>query len=90
MSEIPEVERAAARMKSYTGSAILVFFLYWVFWLPGLIANYLFYTEAKKMQKVAGQSLPGMGCLSLMLWINVLAIVSGILLVFVSTIVSAF
>lgn len=90
MSEISEVERAAARMKSYTGSAILVFFLYGAFWFPGLIANYLFYNEAKKMQRIAGQNLPGVGCLSLLLWINVLAIVGIIATVLLATIASSF
>jgi len=81
MSNITESERSAARMKSYTGSAVLVFILYLVLWLPGLIANYMFYSEAKRMEKVAGQSLPGVGCLSVLLWLNVLWIVGGVLFV---------
>lgn len=81
MSNITESERAAARMKSYTGSAVLVFILYWLFWLPGLIANYMFYNEAKRMERIAGQSLPGVGCLSLLLWLNILWIVGIVLFV---------
>jgi hypothetical protein len=58
-------------MKSYTGNAVLAFILYWLLWLPGLIVNYMFYREAKRTEKIAGQSLPGVGCLSVMLIINV-------------------
>jgi cytosine/uracil/thiamine/allantoin permease len=83
MSNITEAEQTAARMKSYTGSAVLVFILYLVFWLPGLIVNLMYYNEAKRMQRIAGQSLPGVGCLSVMLWLNVIAIVLGILAVLV-------
>jgi len=83
MSNISEAEQTAARMKSYTGSAVLVFILYLVFWLPGFIVNLMFYNEAKRMQRIAGQGLPGVGCISVMLWLNVIAIVLGILAVLV-------
>ena len=76
--EVQIAEQTAARMKSYTGSAVLVFFLYWLFWLPGLIVNYIFYREAKQMERTAGQSLPGVGCLSVMPSLNVLGVVLGI------------
>ena len=46
---VSEAERAAARMKSYTGSAVLVMFLYWLFYIPGFIVNFIYYQEAKKM-----------------------------------------
>jgi len=76
-----DAEQVFARMKSYTGSAVLVFFLYYLFWLPGLIVNFIFYNEAKRMERTAGQSLPGVGCLTAMLWFNVVVVVVGILLV---------
>lgn len=74
-----EAERAAARMKSYTGSAVLVFILYWFFFIPGLIVNYIYYREAQRMQHLAGHSLPGQGCLGFMLWLNVIVIGISIL-----------
>lgn len=79
---VSETERTLARMKSYTGAAVLVFFLYWLFYLPGLIVNYLYLREAKRMEKVAGQSLPSVGCLSVMLRLNLaaIAIAGGLLL----------
>jgi len=83
---VPGDEITAARMKSYTGSAVLVFFLYWLFYLPGLIVNYMYLQEAKRMEKVAGKSLPGTGCLSVMLWVNVIAIVLGVLIAIITVI----
>lgn len=80
MSGPSEYEVSNARMKSYTGSAFIAFFLYWLLWLPGLIANYMFYSEAKRMERTAGQSLPGVGCLSIMLWLNIISVVLGVML----------
>jgi uncharacterized membrane protein YvbJ len=70
-SNITDLEVSNARMKSYTGTAILVFFLYFLFYFPGLIVNYIYYQEAKKMEEKAGMSLPGVSLLSIMLFINV-------------------
>jgi hypothetical protein len=72
-----ELAVAMARMKSYTGSAAIAFLLYSFFWLPGLIVNYMLYREAKQTEKVAGQSLPGVGCLTLMLILNLVVVVLG-------------
>jgi len=68
-------ERTAARLQSYTTKAIVVLILYLFFWLPGFIANILFHNEAQRMQRKADESLPGAGCLSVMLWINVALLV---------------
>ena len=74
-----DAERSAARMKSYTAAAVLVFFLYWLFYLPGLIVNYIYWKEAKEMEELAGQPLPGRGCLAAMLCFSVGIIVLGVL-----------
>jgi len=70
--EPSDLERAMARMKSYIGPAVLVFFLYQIFYLPGLIINLMYLREAKQMEQVAGSELPGTGCLSMMIWAGVL------------------
>ncbi len=57
---------ALARAKSYTGAAVLVFFLYGLGFIPGLLANWLFVNEAKAMERRAGCSLPGVGPLVFM------------------------
>lgn len=68
-----ELERLNALNKSYTGPAVLVFALYWLFYVPGLVANILFYREAKRTEYIAGKRLPGTGFLLAMLWMNVFA-----------------
>lgn len=78
IEEYSEMERAAARMKSYTGASVLVFFLYLLFFIPGLIVNFIYYSEAQRMQRIAGHPLPGQGCLSIMLWFNVIGVVLSI------------
>ena len=54
--EANEMERAIARQKSYVGAAILVFILYCIFYIPGLIANILYISAAGKTAKAAGKS----------------------------------
>jgi len=66
-----EMERAMARSKSYVSSAIITLIAYAVFWLPGVIFNIMYLNEARRNQKIAGQSLPGVGCLWILLIINV-------------------
>jgi hypothetical protein len=74
---VAEYERAIARTKSYTTQAVLTFVLYLVFWLPGVIANVLFLMDAKDMEKRAGHSLPGVGCLTFMLIAQAVALLGG-------------
>jgi uncharacterized membrane protein YvbJ len=65
-----DFEIAAARNKSYTGTAVLIFFLYLLFFFPGLIVNYIYVQEAKKMEEKAGMKLPGVNLLNIMLQIS--------------------
>jgi hypothetical protein len=50
-----------ARAKSYSIQAVCVFLLYWLFWLPGFIANWIFLHEGVEMERRAGVRLPGVG-----------------------------
>ena len=75
--------RDIARLKSYTGSAVLTFILYLFLFFPGLIANWLFYNDAKRMEDIAGESLPGVGCLTIQLYVAVGAFVIGAIVFFV-------
>ncbi|HEY4668355.1 MAG TPA: hypothetical protein VIH05_01120 [Tepidiformaceae bacterium] len=63
---------AAARLKSYTGQAIVALVVYFIFWPVGLVLNLVWRSEAKRMERVAGTSLPGVGCLT---WLLVFQIV---------------
>ncbi len=67
-----DTERAIARQKSYITAAVITFVVYWFFYLPGLIVNLLYLTEARKTAKIAGRSPAGLGCLWAMLIIGLL------------------
>jgi hypothetical protein len=73
--------RSAARLKSYTGSAILVLVLYFVFYVPGLIANFMYYNDAKRMEDIAGERLPGVGCLQAQLYLAVCTFVAAAMVI---------
>lgn len=77
----PNLERAIARSKSFTGKAVATLVLYVVLWLPGLIANVLFLNEAKQAQRIAGQSLPGVACLTWLFWLNLVGCLLVIVLI---------
>ena len=76
---ISSEHRAAARLQSFTTKAVAVLVLYFVMWLPGFIANAVFYNEAKNTKREAGQGLPGTGCLAVMLWLNVALLAIGLI-----------
>lgn len=63
---ISQGEQDVARMKSYTSAVVIVIALYCVLFIPGLIANLLYYNEGRRMERVAGVSLPGVGALALL------------------------
>jgi hypothetical protein len=60
--------RIAMAGSSFTGKAVITLVLYWIFYVPGLIANILFYKEAREVKRVTGRAPQGMGCLSVMFW----------------------
>jgi len=58
--------------KSYMGTAVMVLVLYWVFYLPGLIANIVYLAEASRYKATTGHSPDGVGCLWALLWVFLL------------------
>ena len=71
----------ALATKSFTGKAVLTLVLYFLLWFPGLIANILFYKEAREVKRVTGYAPQGMGCLSAMFWGS---LIPFILLIFIA------
>lgn len=65
----------AARLKSYTGPAVVVVFLLCVLPPVGVWASYLYLKEATRMETEAGQRLPGVGVLRFV-WHTCLTLVS--------------
>ena len=72
----PEGERHEVheRPPGYLGKAILAFFLYGFGWIFGFILNVMFYNDAKRDAKRYGETPPGFGCLSVMLWFNLIGL----------------
>lgn len=73
---------AAARLKSYTGQAVIALVAYFIFWPVGLVLNLVWRSEAKNMERVAGTSLPGVGCLTWLLLFQVALAAFMVFLVF--------
>jgi hypothetical protein len=71
----------ALATKSFTGPAILALVLYFFLWVPGFIANILFYREAREVRRATGRTPAGMGLLSFMLWAPIVFWVLLILIV---------
>ncbi|MBN1807784.1 MAG: hypothetical protein JW909_01865 [Planctomycetes bacterium] len=56
--------------KSYVGPAFLTLILYWLGYLPGLIANILWLSSAKRDERIAGVPMSGKGCLTFLIWVH--------------------
>lgn len=65
-----EVEVAMARQRSFVGAAVAVFILYWFCYLPGLLFNIMWLSEAGKVRRIIGAPPAGTGCLQSMLLIG--------------------
>jgi hypothetical protein len=62
-----EYRLMSAYNRSFTNAAILTLVLYFVLWIPGLIANVVYLLESMKVQRITGESPEGQGCLVAML-----------------------
>ncbi|CCF84634.1 hypothetical protein [Nitrolancea hollandica] len=59
MSTSEEDRRRAAAMRSYVTPALITLLLYFVFWLPGLIANIMYWQAASHDQRLTGVAPEG-------------------------------
>ncbi|MDI3340700.1 MAG: hypothetical protein QJR03_09225 [Sphaerobacter sp.] len=55
--------RRGAAMRTYTTPAVITLRLYWVFWLPGFIANLVYWQQAARDEQLIGRAPDGKGCL---------------------------
>ncbi|MBN1807783.1 MAG: hypothetical protein JW909_01860 [Planctomycetes bacterium] len=56
--------------ESYTARAFFTLLLYWVGYLPGLIANMVWLSAARREQRDYGGDVKGKGCLTLLIWVH--------------------
>jgi len=71
--------RSVGQLESFTTKAVAVLVLYWVLWLPGFIANLVFWRQARRQEAIAGRKLGGTGCLTLMLWLNIAVVAVAVI-----------
>lgn len=57
------IEMHQAQSKDFTNASIVVLVLYFVLWFPGLIANAIYYNEAKRVAYLTGERPHGMDTL---------------------------
>jgi hypothetical protein len=55
------------RMRSFRWQAVFALLLYFPFFLPGLIANIIWWNQARSLQAATGIAPRGKGCLTVML-----------------------
>lgn len=60
--------------RSFTTPAVITLVLYFVLWIPGLIANIFYLIEANKVERLTGETPEGKGCLLAMLVFGALCI----------------
>ena len=80
-SQYEEHRKLAMAGRSFTGPAVITLVLYFIFWIPGLIANILFYKEAKEIKRVTGHAPQGMGCLSIMFWASIVPLIVVVIVI---------
>ena len=81
VADYEEHRRVAAATRSYTTPAIITLVLYFVLWLPGLIANIVYWRDANSAQRLTGHAPEGKGCLLALLWVFVYLPLIGFVLV---------
>lgn len=77
------IMRAALEQKDYYVHAWAAFMLYFVGWLPGLIFNLLVLGRARKDGKMLGRGVSGVGCLWLLLIMNL--VIPALIVLFVTS-----
>ncbi len=77
MDRYEEARFQGAASKSFTTPAIITLVLYFVLWIPGLIANVVYLLEASNVQRVTGRAPEGKGCLVALLVVFIVLPVLG-------------
>jgi hypothetical protein len=66
-----ELGAALAAQKTYGTKAFFVWFLYWLGWLPGVVMNLVYLSEANGIKRQTGVSPSGHGCLVVLFLLHV-------------------
>ena len=68
----------APRLRSFRWQAFIALILYFPFFLPGLIANIIWWNQARSLEAATGIAPRGKGCLTVMLVCAVIMLVFSI------------
>jgi TRAP-type mannitol/chloroaromatic compound transport system permease small subunit len=77
-----EERRRAAAGRDYTTPAVITLLLYLLFWLPGLIANIVYWQSASRDQRIIGRQPDGKGCLVALFVVFTVLPVVGLVVLF--------
>ena len=77
--------------QSFTGKAVIAFLLYFLFYIPGLIANIMFIAQANRVRKETGRTPSGVGCLWATLVVSIIPLgtVLAIMALFILQLISS-
>jgi hypothetical protein len=78
--DIDYERQRAASTRDYTTPAVITLILYFVCWLPGVIANIIYYLQARNDEALVGREPQGKGCLLWLLIVMNGLVVGGVLL----------
>lgn len=78
--DVQAERRRAAVTRDYTTPAVITLILYFILWLPGAVANVVYYLQARNDEALAGTAPQGKGCLlALLIVFLILPLVGGVL-----------
>lgn len=68
--DVQAERRRAAVTRDYTTPAVITLILYFILWLPGVVANIVYYLQARNDEALTGSPPRGKGCLVALLIVN--------------------
>jgi hypothetical protein len=72
---------SSTRNQSFTGKAVIALLLYFLFYIPGLIVNIMFISQANRVRKETGQTPSGIGCLWATLVVSIIPLAAVLVIV---------
>jgi hypothetical protein len=69
------------RNQSFTSKAVIAFLLYFLFYIPGLIVNIMFISQANRVRKETGQTPSGIGCLWATLIVSIIPLATVLVII---------
>lgn len=78
---VQEPKVIATQSQRFTGKAAMALLLYFLFYVPGLIANIMFISQANRVRKETGQTPSGIGCLWATLIVSIISLATVLVII---------